>query len=299
MIKRERILVVGGDGLIGGALMRRLSSNHYEVLGTTRRSHMAVPNLILLDLRADVASWHPPENCSTVFLCAAITSQEACLLDTKATSQINVESTFAVAAKMVKAGAFVVFLSTNLVFDGSIAHTKPDHSTKPCSEYGRQKKLAEELLLGLGENVAVLRLSKVVHSGMPLLKKWTDALQKSQQINPLADLRCAPIPLNFVVEAMEQLGKTRLSGIFQISGERDISYAEIAMVLARKLNVNEQLVCPKTAKQLGLILDHVPAHTTLDTADIFTRLGMVVPSVVETLEQVMNDLICSSKNAST
>ncbi len=240
----SRVLVIGGDGLIGHALTRRLAGQRQEVLATTRRPDHVSPARLLLDLSCDAPNWRPPPDCSVAFLCAAITSQEQCLRDPAGTEQVNVTRTLELARCLFEAGIFVVFLSTNLVFDGANPMSKISDAPSPQTEYGRQKALAEQSLLALGSRVAVVRLTKVFHGGMPLLQKWAKALRQGETIFPLNDLRCSPVSLDFVLHALDRIGGKFASGIFQVSGERDVAYAEIAADLARRLNVDERLVQP-------------------------------------------------------
>src|SRR5258708_19673463 len=92
--RSSRFLVIGGDGLIGHALMRRLSGRGQEVLATTRRPDHVSPARPLLDLSCDPSNWRPPPNCSVAFLCPAITTQEECLPDPAGTTQLNFPHTF-------------------------------------------------------------------------------------------------------------------------------------------------------------------------------------------------------------
>jgi dTDP-4-dehydrorhamnose reductase len=285
--RSSRFLVVGGDGLIGRALMRHLSGRQQEVLATTRRLDHVSPARPLLDLATDVTNWRPPSNCSVAFFCAAVTSQEKCRADPAGTKQVNVVRTSELARRLFDAGVFVVFLSTNLVFDGANPMAKTSDAPNPRTEYGRQKALAEQALLATGGQVAVVRLTKVFHGGMPLLQKWSDALRKGETIFPLNDLLCSPVSLDFVLHALNRIGGAFAPGVFQVSGERDVAYAEIATHLARRLNVDERLVQPRSAQQLDLRLDHLPAHTTMDVSRLREELDLTPPGVWTTIDSVL------------
>jgi len=285
--RSSRFLVIGGDGLIGRALMRHLSGRGQEVLATTRRPDHVSPARPLLDLSCDASNWRPPPNCSVAFLCAAITSQEECLRDPAGTEQVNVTRTLELARCLFEAGIFVVFLSTNLVFDGANPMSKTSDAPRPQTEYGRQKALTEQSLLALGGRVAVVRLTKVFHGGMPLLQKWAKALRQGEIIFPLNDLRCSPISMDFVLRAFDRICDAFAPGIFQVSGERDVAYAEIAMHLARRLNVDERLVQPRSSQQLNLRLDYLPAHTTMDVSRLREELDLTPPDVWTTIDSVL------------
>src|SRR5690606_26325829 len=114
-----------------------------------------------LDLADDPPRWRLPEDVAVAFLCAAVTALRSCEADPAGTARANVEHTARLASMLVGRGAFVVFLSSNLVFDGSEPRRRADAPTCPATEYGRQKAAAEGALLAMG-GVSIVRLTKVV-----------------------------------------------------------------------------------------------------------------------------------------
>ncbi len=48
--------------------------------------------------------------------------------------------------RLVAVGIFVVFISSNAVFDGTIPFVRADQPVNPKTAYGRQKAAAEEAL---------------------------------------------------------------------------------------------------------------------------------------------------------
>ena len=87
-----------------------------------------------------------PAAVEAAVICAAITRQELCRKEPEATRQINVVRTLDLIRDLVEAETFVVFLSTNLVFDGSRPQRRGDEPLSPKMEYGRQKAEVEEAL---------------------------------------------------------------------------------------------------------------------------------------------------------
>ena len=87
-----------------------------------------------------------------------------------------------------------------------------------------------------GAPVAILRLAKVVSPDMPLIRGWIDALAAGQ-----ADPRLprhddgADAETELVSEAITALMKERARGIFQLTGPRDVTYADIGRHLAERL----------------------------------------------------------------
>lgn len=285
---KPAILVVGSDGLIGGALLERLKRAGDSVLGTTRRLDAVSTDNLFLDLSASVDSWQPPCDVSAAVICAGISKIDRCALEPEATRRVNVEGVYQLARNLTERGAFVVYLSTNQVFDGSRPNRLQEETPSPMTEYGRQRAEAEGRLLALGDATSVVRLTKVAQPSMPLLQGWVDALRRNEPIHPFKDMVMAPVPLYFVVTALEQIIKERVAGIIQISGEKDITYAQAAYYLAQRAGASEELVQPISVKDAGIPAEAAPVFTTLDTRRLREELGLAPPCVWTTIDSAVS-----------
>jgi dTDP-4-dehydrorhamnose reductase len=276
-------LVVGADGLIGRALIGALAACGAEVIGTSRR-RPPPPGRTYLDLADDPEGWTLPGPTETAYLCAAVTSQDLCVRDPAASLRVNVCRTVALARQLVASGGFVLFLSTNLVYDGSVPHRRSDDPVCPTTEYGRQKAEAERRLLAIGDGVAVVRLTKVLAAETPVLAKWRIALRSGESIHPFSDMVMAPVSPAFVVDALVRIARSRSPGIFQISSARDVTYAQAAERLAALLGASPDLVRPVEAVHAGISPEAIPAHTTLDTTPLRDDFGLAAPDVWEAID---------------
>ncbi len=276
-------LVVGADGMLGGALSRRLLDLPEPVIGMTRRRDSVSPSRPYLDLGEGAGEWTCPWPVSVAFLCAGITDLDACRDDPEGTARVNVKGVAALAASLAALGAFVIYLSTNHVFNGNAARQPADAPYSPITEYGRQKAEAEGLLLALGDRACVVRFSKILAPGAPLLAKWVEALRADRVIQPFSDAVMAPVPLSFAVEALLAIAAKRTPGVFQVSAPDDITYAEAASSIARKLGVSDALVQPMRSDAS----EPFPSHTTLDTARLRGELGMEPPAAEAALDSTL------------
>jgi dTDP-4-dehydrorhamnose reductase len=277
-------LVVGGDGLIGRALVRQLAGEGRDVLATTRRRGLAGPQRPYLELAQDPSGWTPPQPVSVAFLLAASANQLSCCADPDVSRKINVDHTVALARRLTGQGAFVVFTSTNLVFDGETPRYPTCASPAPTSEYGRQKAAAERQLLALGASVAVVRLTKVLAADMPLIGGWIEALKAGKPVNAFSDLICAPMPVGYVAQALARIGAAGRSGLFHLSGADEVSYVTLAQSLAAKLGVDRGLVRATTSTAAGVALQSIPKHSSLDAQAVADAFALPPPSLDAVIE---------------
>ena len=268
------VFVVGADGLIGAAVAARLDAAGSPVIRTSR---CGSPGSIPLDLAALPAQWSPPPGIAAAVICAAITSTDECRTRPDDCRRVNVEATCAIGCRLADAGSRIVFLSTNLVFDGSTPFMPATAPRHPHTAYGRMKAEAEERLLALGTGTTVVRLTKVIGRSLPVIDRWRDFLGRGEPIKPLTDLVIAPVSLDLAATVIAAAAREPLGPVLQVSARADVSYADVAARLARRWGAAGDLVRPVSVAELGLALEHLPAHTTLDASLVRDRLGIEPP----------------------
>jgi dTDP-4-dehydrorhamnose reductase len=269
------VLIVGLDGRIGRATAERLRSQGATVAGTTRRPGLERSGSFFLDLARDPASWPALPPAEAALVCAGETSQARCQAEPAATRAVNVRAVGALGERLARRGTFVLFLSSNLVFDGSRPFARTTDPPSPTTEYGRQKADAEAALSSLGEPVAVLRLSKVLTPDLPLLARWRQELAAGASIEAFSDVPIAPLTLRETVAAITGLLSRRRSGLFQISGDEDLTYLDLGRHLAVSLGLPADRVRAR-AGAAGLEAER--RHTTLDMTGLQALLGLPRPS---------------------
>jgi dTDP-4-dehydrorhamnose reductase len=279
MTDAPAILVVGGDGLVGGVLAAHLRARGDRVVETSRRNDRIAAGALKLDLAADPASWPELPPLKGAVLCAAIARLQDCEQDPRGSWRVNVEGVAALARRLTAAGVATVFLSTDKVYDGTRAQRRREEPTCPTTEYGRQKAAAEA---AMPAEAAILRLSKVVSATLPLFAGWSRDLAAGRPITPFSDLMMAPVPVELVVKVIARLIDERRSGLFHLTGARDVNYVEAARVLAETLGCDPGLVQSRTAN-VGVV--PVP-YTALDMSLERSLWGLAPPEPDAVLRQL-------------
>ena len=275
------MLVAGGDGLIGRALLQRFESIGVPVHYTSRRKVPGPVNCIYLDLnQPSVINFEP----AVLYICAGVTDLSLCEKFPLDTRRINVNATLDLATKCHTGGASIIYLSTHAVFDGSVPFASSTLPPRPITEYGRQKVSAEQGILALGDRTTVVRMPKVVSCNVPLFGRWLSCLGKGQVIKPFSDFSFSPISLRFLTTALTM---DHLLGIVHLSGASQVTYAEFALLLAKAMGAPKHLVEPITAKEMGTQILFAPRYTTLDTGNIAPALSIKPQEI----QSVVNDLI--------
>ncbi|MDD5656193.1 MAG: sugar nucleotide-binding protein [Elusimicrobia bacterium] len=283
MSARAPWLIVGSDGLLGRALCARLRAGGRDVIATSRRPGTGAP---FLELGRGVEGWRPPRPARVAHLLSAQASLELCRRDPAGTRLVNVEAVCALAESLRRQGCFVVLPSTNLVFDGTRAFARPQDPPRPATEYGRQKAEAERRLLAPGGGAAVVRLGKVLAPGLALWKSWIEALRRGEVIRPFRDMVMAPVTAALAAEVLERVAEAGRAGVFQFCASRDVTYAEAALRLARRLGADPRLVEPVSAQAAGW-RDAVAAHATMDCSRLREEFGVSPPDPEQAVDALV------------
>lgn len=255
-------LIVGGDSTIGAGLSQFWRDRGIPHHASTRRVALVSALRPYMDLGERRWSTALENRYEAVVFCAAVTKLADCEGYPEKAKQINVDGTLALATALSRESAYLLLLSTNQVFDGSKPHRKVSEPVCPINEYGRQKAEAEQRILQL-PNSAVLRLTKVIHPELPLLRQWEADLKAGKPIEASTNMHLAPIPLEEVVRKIDKLVRNKSTGIHHLSGEKDVSYYEFAASYFRKFNNIEKLIRQSTIRTSQLIISSVPRYTSL------------------------------------
>jgi dTDP-4-dehydrorhamnose reductase len=285
------LLLIGGNSEIGAATARALTERKIAGAATTRRREQASAARPFLDLAAPLGDWRPPQGTRAACVFASVARLAACAADPVRSAHINVAQTIALVDRLLTQDIHVLFLSTNQVFDGSVAHLPAHAPHSPVSEYGRQKAQTEAALMQRmtsGAPVAILRLAKVVSPNMTLVRDWIGALKQHKPIRAFHDMSMAPVPAALVSDVILALMQNRPQGIFQFTGPRDVTYAETARYLANRLQVDPLLVEETGALENGQPPGATPRNTTLDSAAIRDRFAVQCPDAWPVIDTVMD-----------
>lgn len=282
-------MVVGGDGLIGRAAAQRLRVDGWRVTPTTRRPNGVDAMALSME---QVAKNGPPslKGYDAVVIAAAITNQAECESHPEIARLVNVEGPRILARAAMDAGTQVVFLSTNLVLGGNQPFLGTTADLAPVGAYARMKAEAEKFLQALPgavENLAVLRLTKVLDAGLPLLATWRNQGAVGKAVAAFNDLVMAPVSLSFAAIAITRIVQGKCAGVFHCSGDEEVIYSDFARAYLRRLGMDATLVRPVAGRALNQTAAASPPHASLAHDD-----GSCVQDILaQPLAAVLNDLV--------
>ncbi|EME70539.1 NAD-dependent epimerase/dehydratase [Paramagnetospirillum caucaseum] len=160
-----RIIIVGATGSIGRPLHALARAARRTVVATSRAGGAGLRSFDMVEGRlADLVPNLGAGDCAYVL--GAMTSPDVVSRDPTAARGVNVTAAIRLHEEALAARARVVFVSSEMVFDGETGGYTEDDATTPTTEYGRQKVEVERHLLERPGNWLILRTGATVCPGV-------------------------------------------------------------------------------------------------------------------------------------
>ncbi|CAN5885435.1 hypothetical protein BH11PSE3_BH11PSE3_04090 [soil metagenome] len=285
-----RALVVGGDSLVGAVLQEHCRGLGLSVEGSSRRpAARQAANGMFLDLANPDFEPFSRSDYQVAYICAAVTSMQACQAEPEATHRINVVNTVELMRRLADRGTHLVFLSSSQVFDGETPLPDEGTATNPKNEYGAQKCAVERAIADEGLPVAILRVTKVLADRpVGVFKGWFEALSQGRAVQAASNMALSPVMVGDVAQAAERLAAGRHRGIWHLGARDDIAYFEAARLMAEMRHLPDALVTGDvlTEAQVPEIYRH--RHVTLSCEKIARTLQMPVRTARDILHTLFS-----------
>lgn len=247
---RMKILLTGATGMLGRVTRRRLAAEgDLEVLGLCHaRSGDGLRPVDLRDedaLRRVLETFRP----DVVLHTAAVREPDAFAQDIAAARRLNVDATRRLAEWTAAHGAYLVYISTDYVFDGTAAPYAPDAAPHAVNGYGQSKLDGERAVRAAApSSAAVLRVPILYADDVETLGE-SSATAVFAQVLRLRDGGAGEVVLDDwatrypthvgeIADVLAQMARRRPAGIFHWSGREPMTKLEMGRVAARILGVD-------------------------------------------------------------
>ncbi|MEX1008854.1 MAG: dTDP-4-dehydrorhamnose reductase [Acidimicrobiia bacterium] len=205
-----RVLVTGAAGQVGARVVECLGA--HDVLAAAHD----VLDLADRDQVEQIVGTFAPE---AVVNTAAMTNVDGCERDPERALAVNALGVRHLAVAAARAGAHVVHISTDYVFDGSRARPYDEwDDVGPISEYGRSKLAGERELEAHARSWAIIRTSWVFGKRGSDLISWAfGAYERGELEGVLADQVSIPTYAPDLAELLARFAVERREGLFHVT----------------------------------------------------------------------------------
>lgn len=228
-----KILVTGAAGLVGTALLR-LPGKAHEVLGLDRaRLDVTDRDAVLRTFRE-----FSPE---AVLHCAAATDVDRAERAPEEALAVNAAGSRAIAEGAREAGALLVYVSTDYVFDGEATSPyREDDPPRPLSSYGRSKLAGERAVSEIcPESHLVVRTGWLYGPGKGFVDWARGRLSRGEELPLVSDQVGSPTSASELAGAMLSLVATGARGLYHFVNRGEASWLDLGRAVAEELGIAE------------------------------------------------------------
>jgi dTDP-4-dehydrorhamnose reductase len=254
-----KVLVTGARGQLGRDVVIHCQAQGDLVIGVDRADLDVTDEAAV---RAFVAATAP----DALINCAAYTAVDACETDAEAAMAVNGDAVQYLTAAASDAGAHLVQISTDYVFDGTQARPyREDDPPNPLSVYGQTKLRGEREAL---PDASVVRTSWLCgEHGSNVVKTALRLAREGHELAFVDDQRGCPTFAADLAPALRRLAVERRPGIHHVTNSRAVSWFEFVGEILAGAGLDPALVRPIATADLDPPRPAPrPANSVLDNA---------------------------------
>ncbi|KAK3597691.1 hypothetical protein CHS0354_040066 [Potamilus streckersoni] len=258
MAAAKRVLITGASGLLGRALCKEFGKNvMWETCGLSfSRSGDGLTQIDIRDkdaLTQVIKDFKP----SVIIHSAAERKPDVVEKQPETTYKLNVEATSNLCDIAGSVGAWVLYISTDYVFDGKNPPYKETAQPNPLNKYGQSKLDGEIATLEASQDNGVLRVpilyGEVENLSESAVTVLFDKVKDTTQHCIMSDYeRRYPTYCGDIAFVIKQLAEKRIKGekiggIYHWSGNENMTKYDMAVAMAKAFGLPiEHIVADKS-----------------------------------------------------
>jgi len=283
--KKDRFLVIGATGMLGGEVVKYLQLIGRTVVRATWPDSIA--GAYQLDItdhkmaRVLIQEVKP----KIVYNCSAFTDVDGAESREELATAINAAGVGNLAKACREVNSMLVHISTDYVFNGQ-AHIpyQPDSPVSPQTAYGRSKLKGEELIAKVGGWWLIIRTSWLFGAGG---KNFVDSMVTYAQTRPILnvvnDQIGCPTYAPDLARCMVELAEKNCQGIYHFCNQPPCSWFDLATKAVEKAG-RQCLVEPCQSDEFPRPAPR-PAYSVMDCKQTYADLGWTPRTWMEALQE--------------
>jgi dTDP-4-dehydrorhamnose reductase len=293
-LKPKRILIVGGSGFVGRNLIEFFASREPLTATYLNTEVKAVANLPVtwakLDARSATNVVRVMDVARPDFIVHAAGNKNVgwCQSHAAEADAVNGEAVANVARACQHIGARMIYLSTDLVFDGRYGGYREKDVPSPATVYGRSKLRGEQWARAQCPDVVICRSGGVYGKRSPLLRWLRTEMRESRIVEAYTDVRNTPTYVMNLAEMMAAVMNLSEAGTFHTCGSQSVTRLELFQAFARAAGLPVELLAPTFG---GAARDRMllQPDTSLNIDATQSALGISFDSVASGMNRFMLD----------
>ena len=288
-----KIGITGASGMLGAALLFRLSKTH-EIFATSRSKGIEGKNIEwdcydLTDIQL-LNKWLNKVKPDVVVHCAAIVNVDLCEENIDLATKLHVETTKIMADYLDSNSARLIYISTDSVFDGAKqdAYSEADLPS-PLNVYAKTKLMGENPVESMDSGL-VLRVNIVGWSqaARTSFAEWVlKGLIDKNPLNLFHDVYFSPLHVDDLSLIIEKVIDRPIFGLYHCVSNDSISKYSFGKKMAEIFCLSDSNINKISVEEMKFKANR-PKNMALNVEKISFALGGELPSVVGAIKLMKN-----------
>lgn len=285
----KKLLVTGASGLLGGHIFLKAQKN-FESVGThwNNSPNNKTGNWHQIDLtdKQNVKSFLAEFQPDVIIHSAANSNLDQCENDQESAYKTNVAATKWLAEYSGENGVRLIFVSSDMVFDGNRGMYFEDDPIFPLAYYGQSKVDAEKAVKEMDENFVIARSALIygrpVTGGSSFSNWMENNLAQGKEIGLYTDQFRTPVYVENIADAFLELAENEFCGTIHLGGANRINRFDFGLELCSICGYDKNLLIkssmsdstPTAPRPRDVSLSTEKANNVLITRLLSTKEGL-------------------------
>ena len=290
-----RILVTGALGQLGHQISKLAESSDHTYILTDVRAEGDVAQLDITDAAAVEAAM---QGVDVIVNCAAYTDVSKAESDAEAARKANAVAPAVLAEAAKAAGAMLIHVSTDYVFDGqsNVPYTE-DAPKNPLGVYGRTKLEGENAIIASDCRHLIFRTSWLYsNTGKNFFLTMAELTAEKSEIKVVIDQVGTPTyayDLAYLITYIIENNLLDRNGVYNYSGEGVCSWYDFASEICSQLGHTCRVV-PCRTEEYPTPAER-PHYSVLDKTKVKADFGIEIPYWKYSLEMAVQEYFSQIK----
>ena len=273
---KRKLLITGSNGMLGKALVERLSKK-YSIKAITREdadiTDLNTITKVITKIKPDI-----------VIHTAAYTKVDDCESNSIHAYKVNAIGTRNVAVACQRIDASMVYISTDYVFDGTknAPYIEFD-AANPISIYGKTKLAGEEFVRQILNRFYIVRTSWLYgEGGVNFVDTIINKANTEKELKIVNDQRGSPTYTKDLADKIGEIISRERYGIYHVTNSGSCSWFEFAKKIVDISNIGPIRLIPIKSSELNRLAKR-PANSVLQmttTVISFACISVIINFVI-------------------
>ena len=273
----KTILIIG-NGFLGSQIKFIAQAKNFQTFIASQKNGSIIDIRNIESIEIVIKKINP----DIVFNCAAITKLDEIEKNSKNAFAVNAYGAENIAKIVSKYSKRLIHISTDSIFDGKKGNYLENEEGKPINEYGKSKKLGEQLVKEISNNCIIVRTNFYGNNneGKFLFNWILQNLKQNKKFDGFTNVFFNPLEIKNLSNSLIELSELDYTGVLHIGSDKTYSKYNFAKIIAEKLGYNTDLVNEGKIEEIELTAKR-PKNTSLNN-QLFNKL---IKNKPETLEE--------------